>query len=446
LRRAAGFDEVGNGDGGEHGGHGHDGKQSHVGEALAAVTDGEATLRGVHADGIGKRRPGVEEGLHPLGLRRRGTAPGERAADGLFLDLEENAPEVFAHEGELVALVGNVFGEALEFVGAFEAGRFAAFHGEGFVDQRVGGGDEQVAAAAGGGRAQHSDERNGHRHRPHLEAGLLHADDLRIGFQLLVNAVENGVVIDLEDEEQAGFGNRQRAAGQRDGNGVGFVEREDKAAFAADGLEEGVPFQLGFLFKLSGQFLHEILRLRKTGLGDLILRHFPQQRQIHVRKSGERGVGGQQIEAGEGVRFRAAEFPEEAGAGAGIMVQQHFVAEHSFLDFDGTHAHAGDVLDAAILDQMIDEVKGLVDVGGFVRREVGHGGEGGPPGFHLGRKMLQPLRGAEIKEKVAAGVELVGDLGKAGALGRHRVGGFERGGRLAAAEVEAGEAAEQDHR
>ena len=192
-------------------------------------------------------------------------------------------------------MIGQALREMFEFVGGFEAGFLSAFHGEGIVNQRVARGDEQVAAAAGGAGPERDGQRQGHGHRPHLEAGLVHADDLRVGFQLLVNAVEDGVVVDLHGDQQAGRGNLQRAAGQRHGHVVGWVEREDQAEFAAERVEEVIPFDLGFLFKFGGEFLQPFLRLGQVGLGDFLLRNGPEHRQVQVRENGQRGVGRQEV-------------------------------------------------------------------------------------------------------------------------------------------------------
>ena len=124
--------------------------------------------------------------------------------------------------------------EMLEFVGGFEAGFLSAFHGERLVNQPVGRGDEQITAAAGGAGPEFADERNGQGHRPHFEAGLVHADDLRVGFQLLVNAVEDGVVVDLHGDQQAGrweFPARRPASAR---GFVGWIERDHEAEFAAE--------------------------------------------------------------------------------------------------------------------------------------------------------------------------------------------------------------------
>ena len=146
-----------------------------------------------------------------------------------------------------------------------------------------------------------------------LRPGLSTLMTCGLAFNACVNAVEDGVVVDLHGEQQAGRGNLQRAAGQRHGNVVGRVKRDDEAEFAAERVEEGVPFDLGFLFKLGGEFVQPLLRLGQVGLGDFLLRDGPEHRQVRVRENGQRRVGGQEVQAGERMRFLAGELPEEAG-------------------------------------------------------------------------------------------------------------------------------------
>ena len=61
LRDGPGFDEIGNGDGGQYSGHGDGWKQSNGGGALVAVADGQTAIFRVDADGIGKYRPVLTE-------------------------------------------------------------------------------------------------------------------------------------------------------------------------------------------------------------------------------------------------------------------------------------------------------------------------------------------------------------------------------------------------
>ena len=110
----------------------------------------------------------------------------------------------------------------------------------------------------------------------------------------------------------------------------------------------------------------------------------------------------------------AGEPPEEAVAFAGIMMQQRLVAIHALLNFHRTHAHAADILDAAVLDEADGDVERLVDVGGVLRIEAGHGGEQLPPGADLSVEAVEPLRGAEIQVEIAARIKLRRDLGEAG--------------------------------
>ena len=130
------------------------------------------------------------------------------------------------------------------------------------------------------------------------------------------------------------------------------------------------------------------------------------------------------------MRLLAGELPEEAGAFAGIMMQQRLVADTALLDFHRTQAHAADVLNAAVLDQAGDDVEGLVDVGGVIRLEAGHGGECLPPVADLGGKAVEPLRGAEIQIKIAAWIELGGDFVEAGFFRRDNGGCIWCGDRL----------------
>jgi hypothetical protein len=127
------------------------------------------------------------------------------------------------------------------------------------------------------------------------------------------------------------------------------------------------------------------------------------------------------------MRFAADEFPEEAVALSGVMMHEYFSAIETGFDRDGTDAEAGEALDAAILDDAGDDIEGAVDVGDVLGFHVGLGERDFAPGFDPGGKMFEPLGGAKIQVKVAARVELAGNLGKTG-FGKGVVGGRRLGG------------------
>ena len=80
---------------------------------------------------------GIERELRDVKTSAEVAAFAQLAVHGLLLDLKEDAPKPFAHEGELIALVGKVLGEVLEFGGAFEARRPATFHRESSLHQFI---------------------------------------------------------------------------------------------------------------------------------------------------------------------------------------------------------------------------------------------------------------------------------------------------------------------
>ena len=98
-----------------------------------------------------------------------------------LLDFQHGLAEALADETEAVALGGHILGQALEFLGGFEAGLLAGFDGEHFLDDGVGGGDEEVAVGGSDGRAELNGQRQGQRPGAHFEAGFVGLDDLLAG-------------------------------------------------------------------------------------------------------------------------------------------------------------------------------------------------------------------------------------------------------------------------
>src|ERR1019366_3321697 len=92
------------------------------------------------------------------------------------------------------------------------------------------------------------------------------------------------------------------------------------------------------------------------------------------------------------------------------------------------HAEAADVFDAALLDEVRNDVEGLVEVLQVVRLEVGNGAQHSAPCADLARHAREPLLGAEVQVKAAPWVKLRGNLREAGSFGGcgGRRGGFWR--------------------
>ena len=69
------------------------------------------------------------------------------------------------------------------------------------------------------------------------------------------------------------------------------------------------------------------------------------------------------------------------------------------------------------LDEVRDDVEGLVEVLAVFGLEVGNGAEQAAPGGDLAGHAGKPLLGAEVQVEAAARVELRGDLREAGSFG-----------------------------
>src|ERR1035441_8067681 len=135
------------------------------------------------------------------------------------------------------------------------------------------------------------------------------------------------------------------------------------------------------------------------------------------------------------------------------MMQERLRVVEVGLSRNRAHAEAANVFDAALLDEVRNDVEGLVEVLQVVRLEVGNGPQDSAPGADLAGDAREPLLGAEIQVKAATGVKLRGDLREAGSFGGSggRRGGFRRCGRrrfflLAARDGEQSERGERESR
>src|ERR1035437_5333079 len=110
------------------------------------------------------------------------------------------------------------------------------------------------------------------------------------------------------------------------------------------------------------------------------------------------------------------------------MMQERLRVVEVGLARNRAHAQATDVFDAALLDEVGDDVEGLVEVVQVVRLEVGNGAEYSPPGADLARHAREPLLGTEVQGEAAPRVKLRGNLREAGSFGGcgGRRGGFWR--------------------
>ena len=170
-----------------------------------------------------------------------------------MLDFAHRLAKPLAGEAEAVALRGHVFGQALEFLGGFQAGVLAGFDREHFLDEGVGGGDEQVTVGRSDGGTELDGQRQRQRPGAHLQPGFVGLDDLLPGVlpEGLVDAVEDGIVFDFRHQQQGGLGDLERVAFAGHGNGdhLGVIERDREAEFAAERGEDAVPLEAGGLFE-----------------------------------------------------------------------------------------------------------------------------------------------------------------------------------------------------
>src|ERR1035441_10550612 len=102
------------------------------------------------------------------------------------------------------------------------------------------------------------------------------------------------------------------------------------------------------------------------------------------------------------------------------MMQERLQVVEVGLSRNRAHSCAADVFDAALLDEVGDDVEGLVEVLQVVRLHVGNGAEHSAPGADLARYAREPLLGAEVQVEAAPWVKLRGDLSEAGSFGGGR--------------------------
>ena len=88
-------------------------------------------------------------------------------------------------------------------------------------------------------------QRQRHRHGPHLEVGLIHADDLLLELlERLVHPIENRVVFDLGHEDQARLRNLERSGSRkRDAKFFGRFEGQSEPELAAERAQDFVETQ-----------------------------------------------------------------------------------------------------------------------------------------------------------------------------------------------------------
>src|SRR5882724_1408568 len=88
----------------------------------------------------------AQKRVQPLFLRvGRMSGPGK----SLTLNLHDGLAEALSHKSELVALLWNVFSQALELRGRFESRPFAGFDRKGLLDNQVRRPKEEIAIASG---------------------------------------------------------------------------------------------------------------------------------------------------------------------------------------------------------------------------------------------------------------------------------------------------------
>src|SRR6266850_5294780 len=351
----------------------------------------------------------AQKRVQPLFLRvGRMSGPGK----SLALNLHDGLAEALAHKGELVALLWKVLSQTLELCGRFESWPFAGFDREGFLDNQVRRPKEEIAIAGGNGWSKLDGQGNRQGHRAHLKVRFVGPKDGLAAFaERLVHAIENGVVLDFCDQHQGRLGKfHWVAARQWNTNRLRTIQSEHNAKLPIERSEDLLPLQSRALFKALGQFVEELLSLRKPGFGDLLLDDRPNERQISVAKYGKRSIGRQQAEAIQLMRLLAKHAPEKSGALALVVVHNRFGMVESFFPSNRTEAEPAYIFDAAALDKVRDDIEGLVQFFVIFGLKIRDGGDQLPPTRDLARNAVEPLLGAQVKVSLSAGIELGRDF------------------------------------
>ena len=187
-------------------------------------------------------------------------------------------------------------------------------------------------------------------HGAHFQVRSIDAHDEGIAFAEGINAVENDIGIDLRHDGQAGAGNLHRRAGNGQRDFFLFVQGEDDAVIAAQRSQHIVKVQPGHFVKLRRPFCMRIGHGGDFEQFEMLLDIVPYQRHIKVRERGQDRAFRQQIQFLQRMRRLAEHGPDRAGILAGIMMDNQLAVIKARLAGDGTHAHAADLLDAAVLE------------------------------------------------------------------------------------------------
>ncbi|PYJ97017.1 MAG: hypothetical protein DME23_17625 [Verrucomicrobia bacterium] len=271
-----------------------------------------------------------------------------------------------ANEVERVTVGRHSLREAFELGGRLEAVPLAGLHCDHLLHQLIVRRDEEIIALACKGGPQCDRQRQRNRHGPHPQAAFVALDDLRIVFQGAVDPIENGVVFDLQNDDQPRLRNFEcLAVGQRDVDLVRFVQGEEGAALTAERAKQFIELLARRRLNDTVQLFESCFRFGESGLVHFFDDGVPNRVKIDVGEGCPNGVRREPVQFVQWPRRASEDRPDASGRAVGVAADHELGLIEALFKRDAADADAVDGFDAAVPDEAGDEVERFVDVGFF---------------------------------------------------------------------------------